>query len=156
MKKCVCVLHNNENNISGTIILTQQSQSSKVKINYDIKNLNDGHHGFHIHEYGDLTQGCTSACSHFNPFNNTHGGRGSKNRHVGDLGNITSKSGIAKGVMYDSIISLSLSHDCCVVGRCIVIHENRDDLGKGKNKESLITGNAGARLACGVIGISQS
>ena len=36
----------------------------------EIKGLKNGNHGFHVHEYGDLTDGCSSSCSHFNPFNN--------------------------------------------------------------------------------------
>ena len=152
---CVCVFHENKNNVSGIIKFTHKLGSNKVRINYDIKGLSDGKHGFHIHEYGDLTDGCSSSCSHFNPFHTTHGGRNSGNRHVGDLGNITSKNGIAKGVMYDTLISLSLKSKCCIVGRCVVVHQNRDDLGKGKDEESLKTGNAGMRLACGVIGLSK-
>ena len=151
-KKAICILHKNNNKISGHVIFTQ---NKKVKVEYFIKGLKDGEHGFHIHEYGDLSDTCKSACSHFNPFNTNHGGRNSKERHVGDLGNITSKNGIAKGYFYDNMISLDPKHICCIIGRSVIVHQDRDDLGKGNDNESLKTGNAGKRLACGVIGISK-
>lgn len=59
-------------------------------MNYEIYGLQDGLHGFHIYESGDLSDGCNTACSHFNPFNKKHGGLHSKERYAGDLGNIES------------------------------------------------------------------
>ena len=66
-----------------------------------------------------------------------------------------SKNNVAKGSFYDKLISLNLQSKCCIIGRCIVIHKDKDDLGKGANEESLKTGNAGKRLACGVIGLCK-
>lgn len=154
--KCICVLHENNNKVSGVVKFSQKIGSDKVRVEYEIKGLANGKHGFHIHEYGDLTDGCMSSCSHFNPFHKNHGGRGSKERHVGDLGNITSINKLAKGVFYDNLISLDFKSKCCIVGRCVVVHKDRDDLGRGKDEESLKTGNAGKRLGCGVIGLRKN
>ncbi|KAK2558081.1 Superoxide dismutase [Cu-Zn] [Acropora cervicornis] len=74
--------------------------------------------------------------------------------HHGDLGNIiANEQGVAKVDMTDKLVSL-VGKDS-VVGRTIVVHEKADDLGKGGNEESTKTGNAGGRLACGVIGITK-
>lgn len=146
----ICVLHRNENNVSGTIHLSEERNG--VRIKYNITGLSDGKHGFHIHEYGDLTDGCTSACSHFNPFNKPHGGLHSKERHLGDLGNIISKNNVSKGSIFAEKITLESSKKTSVVGRMIIVHEDEDDLGQGGDLESTKTGNAGKRLACGVIG----
>jgi superoxide dismutase, Cu-Zn family len=90
---------------------------------------------------------------HFNPHNATHGGPTSSIRHVGDLGNInTDSSGAAKGTVQDKYIKL-IGHGS-VIGRMIVVHAGQDDLGPGGDAESLKTGNAGGRAACGVIGVS--
>ena len=147
--KGVCVLHKNTNNITGTIHLIEKSTG--VVINYNILGLSDGEHGFHIHNYGDLTDGCLSACSHYNPLHKKHGGLHSTERHLGDLGNITSKNKISKGSLLAKSISLNKKHP--IVGRMLIIHEDKDDLGRGHDEESTKTGNAGKRLACGVIGL---
>ena len=70
--------------------------------------------------------------------------------HVGDLGNITADdSGTAKFTIEAKRVDLL--GDRSVIGRGFVVHSDKDDLGKGGDEESLKTGNAGDRLACGVI-----
>ena len=154
--KGISILHHNKNNIEG-IIIFEELDEERVKVKYDVKGLTDGKHGFHIHEYGDLSDGCMSACSHFNPFNKNHGGLKSKERHSGDLGNIVSKNKISKGELIAGGLSLSRKKTN-ILGRMIIIHDKEDDLGKGVGElreESLKTGNAGSRVACGVIGIAS-
>jgi Cu-Zn family superoxide dismutase len=150
MIKAIAVL---VGSVSGTVRF--EEEGSRVKISVDISGLTPNQeHGFHVHEAGDLTDKCTSACAHFNPYKKFHGGPDSKERHVGDLGNVKAdKNGKAKYSFYDSIIKLR--GKCCILGRSIVIHADRDDCGQGGNKESLKTGNAGKRLACGVIGYAK-
>ena len=53
------------NNIKG--IVKFKSYNNKCTINYQIKNLTNGKHGFHVHKHGDLSQGCTSGCEHLIP-----------------------------------------------------------------------------------------
>ncbi|PWZ53700.1 Superoxide dismutase [Cu-Zn], chloroplastic [Zea mays] len=90
---------------------------------------------------------------HFNPNNLTHGAPEDEVRHAGDLGNIVANAeGIAEATIVDTQIPLTGPNS--VVGRAFVVHELEDDLGKGGHELSLSTGNAGGRLACGVVGLT--
>lgn len=82
-----------------------------------------------------------------------HGGPTSEVRHVGDLGNLVAgEDGVARYELEDHQIMLHGVHS--VIGRSFVCHAGVDDLGEGGNEESTKTGNAGGRVACGVIGLS--
>ena len=142
--------------IKGTVKFSEDLTNDRVKIDLKISGLiPNSLHGFHVHEAGDLTDKCTSMCSHFNPYGNTHGSPGMSKRHVGDLGNIkTNNKGEARYTFYDNVIKLR-GIKCNIIGRGLIIHEDEDDCGKGGNSESLKTGNAGKRIACAVIGFSK-
>ena len=143
--------------IKGIVYFTEDLNNNHVIIDIHIEGLKkNGLHGFHIHEYGDISEQCESMCSHFNPFGKKHGCPGSKERHVGDLGNIFS-NGEEEPVMIDMVVNnLSLIGKYSVIGRALIVHEDADDLGKTNHPLSKTTGNSGARIACGVIGIASS
>lgn len=76
-------------------------------------------------------------------------------QQVGDLGNVTADaSGVAKINITDAQISLAGANS--ILGRTVVVHADIDDLGLGGHELSLTTGNAGARVGCGVIGIAKA
>jgi len=150
--KAVCVLHGEV--VQGTLWFCQEGPKAPVQVNGEVSGLGKGLHGFHIHEFGDNTNGCISAGAHFNPGGQEHGAPNSSIRHVGDLGNVeAADSGVAKVDICDNIISLEGPNS--IVGRTLVVHADADDLGLGGHELSKTTGNAGARVACGVIGIAK-
>jgi Cu-Zn family superoxide dismutase len=146
----------NNEKIKGFVKFSEDLKKKIVRIDVNIKGLGKNTlHGFHVHEAGDLTDKCTSMCSHFNPQNKTHGCPGMKERHIGDLGNLISNSkGDANYSFYDNMIKLR-GNKFNIIGRGLIIHEGEDDCGKGDNEESLKTGNSGKRIACAVIGYSK-
>jgi Cu-Zn family superoxide dismutase len=152
MVKAVCVIRGEKAN--GTVFLTQASEREPLHIEGKIEGLTPGLHGFHVHEFGDNTNGCTSAGGHFNPHGKQHGGPKDMDRHAGDWGNIEAGAdGVAIVNFQDSGSTLIGPHS--VVGRSVVLHQDRDDLGLGTNEASKQNGNAGARVACGVIGVTK-
>jgi Cu-Zn family superoxide dismutase len=113
-------------------------------------------HGFHVHALGDLTKGCMSAGGHWNPGGAPHGGPGDAYdaRHAGDLGNVVADaSGNVDVELEDAL--LTLRGPLSIVGRSVILHADEDDLGRGAFPDSKTTGHAGARIACGVIGLAE-
>ena len=144
----VCILYPTEGNeTTGIVKFTQTSEG--IKIVADIEGLTPGKHGFHIHEFGDCSRlDGKSAGGHFNPDDKKHGAPDGSERHVGDLGNLVAgEDGKAHYEWTDSNISFTGLNS--VIGRAIIVHAGEDDL------TSQPTGNAGARLACGVIGLAK-
>ncbi|GAB5593898.1 Superoxide dismutase [Cu-Zn] [Umbelopsis nana] len=150
MVKAVAVIRG-DSPVTGTITFTQESENGPTSIEANISGLTPGKHGFHVHEFGDNTNGCTSAGAHFNPFGQTHGAPEDSVRHVGDLGNVVADAeGKATLKTQDNLVKLIGPQS--VIGRTLVVHAGEDDLGKGGHELSKTTGNAGDRWACGVIG----
>ncbi|KAK0398120.1 hypothetical protein QR680_002436 [Steinernema hermaphroditum] len=144
--------------VSGIVFFSQEKEGKPTTIQGEINGLTPGLHGFHIYQYGDCRNGGIFAGPHFNPFGKAHGGPKDDNRHVGDLGNVEANAaGIASFEMVSSLVQIHGVNS--VVGRSLIVHGGQDDLGRGKGgrkEESLKTGNAGAHVACGVIGHSAS
>lgn len=153
--------------LEGFVLFHQKDE--KVKVSVYLKGLPDGPHGFHIHEKGmsglkacsDARECCKQLGGHFTvkPAWSLKNLEGVKHgEHNGDLCfNVISENGIAEHIFEVDNISLDPNSEMNVVGRSLVIHEQADDMGHAhyeeeeKNIESYITGNAGARIACGEI-----
>ena len=141
--------------IKGIVEFEEKGTKVVIKGNLKSTKYKNSSHGIHIHEAGDLSEKCMGACAHFNPYNKKHGGPTSKERHVGDLGNIRFDArGVAKFRMEDDLVKLR-GTKANVIGRSLVIHEDMDDLGMGNHNDSLTTGHAGKRITCAVIGYSK-
>jgi superoxide dismutase, Cu-Zn family len=147
--KAIAVLQPTKDNpgVSGTVTFTQTGNG--IQVVADIHGLTPGPHGFHIHEYGDPhSPDGMSAGSHFNPTGKPHAGPTSPARHVGDLGNIEAdEKGHAKLDIVDP--ALSFAGPTSILGRGVVVHAKADDL------KSQPAGNAGGRVAVGVIGVAN-
>lgn len=149
-KAAVACLKGSEG-VEGTVYFLQEGNGPTL-VSIQVKGLSPGKHGFHVHEFGDTTNGCISTGPHFNPKKMSHGAKEDKNRHAGDLGNVTAgREGIVDASFKDFQIPLFGTDS--VIGRAVVVHAEEDDLGKGGQELSLTTGNAGGRILCGVIGL---
>jgi Cu-Zn family superoxide dismutase len=135
------------NTISGTATFTQEKDGLHIEAH--IIGLTPGEHGFHIHEFGNCAcDDAVCAGGHFNPTKDIHGSPESKHRHVGDLGNlVANEEGIAEYKLVDTDSTLNGPHS--ILGRGLIIHAQPDDY------TTQPTGNAGARIGCGVVGIAK-
>lgn len=148
VSKAICVLHPTEGNSAyGTVTFTKAEGGIQVVAH--IEGLTPGKHGFHIHEYGDCSApDGTSAGGHFNPGGDPHSAPTAAKRHAGDLGNVTAdENGIAHLEWTDPLMTFGGTSS--IIGRGIIVHAGEDDL------TSQPTGNAGGRVACGVIGVAK-
>jgi Cu-Zn family superoxide dismutase len=132
--------------VTGTVEFKEVPDGVEVTAN--LEGLKTGDHGFHIHEKGDCSApDAASAGGHFNPSKHKHGAPDAEEHHEGDLGNLTAdKDGKATKTFTMKGITLG-DGETSIVGKGFIVHEKADDM------KTQPTGNAGGRVACGVITI---
>lgn len=146
--KAIAVLHPLDNSgVSGIVYFEQTGLG--LNIVADIDGLEQGNHGFHIHQYGDLrTEDGSALGGHYDPENKPHGGPTTDDQHAGDLGNIYAVGDTL--AHFEGIqIGVSLTSVNPILGRSVVIHSAEDDM------ETQPSGNSGKRIAAGIIGIAN-
>ena len=149
VKEAVAVMSPTEgNNVRGVLRFTEAN--GKVTIVAEIEGLSKNQmHAMHIHQWGDITgQDGKATGGHYNPKSHDHGLPNKHPRHAGDLGNLEADaSGKAKYELTVDNISIAGPKNP-ILGRGVIIHAKKDDGGQP-------TGNAGPRIAQGVIGIRK-
>jgi Cu-Zn family superoxide dismutase len=137
--------------VRGVVRFTQTDEH-QVRVVADLTGLQPGGtHGFHIHEFGDLTAPDGSSLGgHYNPEGHPHAGPAADQRHAGDLGNVVADAeGKARHELTVRGVTVAGTKNP-IIGRGVVVHAQPDDL------KSQPTGAAGARIGVGAIGIAQT
>ncbi|MBK9070207.1 MAG: superoxide dismutase family protein [Myxococcales bacterium] len=131
--------------VSGTVAFRESAGSVAVKL--ALAGVTPGLHGFHVHEVGDCSApDGTSAGGHFNPHGANHGASDVEARHAGDMGNVEADAaGNVTAELTITGITLTPGLPHSIGGRSLILHAAPDDY------VTQPTGNAGARIGCGVI-----
>lgn len=135
--------------VTGLVLFRQLAPGARLEAFFELEGFpaepNSSSRAIHVHQFGDLSQGCESTGPHYNPLGVQHP------QHPGDFGNFAVRDGSLW--KYRPGLAASLSGPHSIVGRAVVVHAGEDDLGRGGNTASLENGNAGRRLACCVVGL---
>ncbi len=150
-KKAICIVLPTEGNKCKGSVHFEALEGGKVKVTAKISGLKPNQkHAIHVHEFGDVSDlSGKSAGGHYNPDKLDHGLPPNEKRHAGDLGNLEANAeGNAEYSLTVDNISIGGAKNA-ILGRAIVVHADPDDGGQP-------TGNAGARIGVGVIGVAKS
>lgn len=127
----ICLLNSNNKRVGVVYLYSITKNTANMVVILKNISLKYGKlKGFHLHECGDLTNGCASACAHYNPNEEEHGGLETSKRHYGDFGNVSLDS---NGNCLLHFIDVPVSLKKCL-GRSLVLHEAEDDLGIGEKR----------------------
>jgi Cu-Zn family superoxide dismutase len=134
--------------VKGTIAFKEVDGGVEVTAN--VEGLTPGDHAYHVHEKGDCSApDAKSAGGHFNPSGHPHGAPDAAEHHEGDFGNLTAgKDGKASKTFVMKGITVA-DGPTSIVGKGFIVHEKADDF------KTQPTGNAGGRVACGVIQLKK-
>ncbi|HKW82023.1 MAG TPA: superoxide dismutase family protein [Casimicrobiaceae bacterium] len=132
------------NSVKGSVRFEQKGD--KVAVDANLSGLTPGNHGFHIHEKGDCSSSDgMSAGGHFNPTAKPHGNPDSPDHHAGDMPVLVADSA-GNASLRAELAPMSVGSGVTdIVGKAVIVHKDGDDY------TTQPTGNAGARVACGVI-----
>lgn len=141
----VATLADAQGNQVGTATFTQYGERTIAVFEVAYPGAT-GMHGIHVHETGDCTPpDFTTAGAHFNPAGAEHAMPETEPRHAGDFGNIDlGDAGNGRLEVTTGLITVAAGPSS-VAGKAVILHAGEDD---GTTQP---TGNAGARLACGVV-----
>ena len=135
--------------VLGTVALEETPDGLHISAHFT--NLTPGKHGFHIHENGACGDTGKAAGGHFNPKKASHGllsKDGFEHAHAGDFGNVEiGADGTGTFETVEKGLTLA-GGDFPVSGKAFIVHEKEDDFGQP-------TGNAGGRIGCGVIELTE-
>ena len=129
----------------GTIRITETPNG--MIVDGDLTDLEDGEYGLHFHAKGVCEGNFDSAGGHHNPTNKQHGFEVEGGPHAGDMANIYVQDGKARFQQFNPMVRFA-SGDAPLKdadGTAIMVHGSADD------HHSQPTGNAGSRMACGVV-----
>jgi superoxide dismutase, Cu-Zn family len=135
--------------VAGTVWFVTQGDG-KVKVEARVSGLNPNQqHAFHVHEKGDCSApDAMSAGGHFNPMGHPHGAPGQM-RHAGDMPALQADaSGTATATFTTDGMSVGTG-STDIVGKALIVHAKPDDY------TTQPTGNAGGRIACGIITLAN-